>query len=55
MLGVCMGRALGLRGPCVGRVWGVRVACVGIAWGVCVLGNNKSRYRSLRFIIRIPW
>ena len=48
--GVC-GACSGLRGACAGRaveVWvgGVRGACV---WG------NKCWYRSLRFIIRIPW
>ena len=37
---------------CVGCAWGVRGACVGVR-KACVFG--KSRYRSLRFIIRIPW
>ena len=38
--------AWGVRGMCVGRVLGVRGACV---------EGNKCWYRSLRFIIRIPW
>ena len=52
----------GVRGACVGRVRGVCGACagpvleVGVAGvrGACV-GGNKCWYRSLRFIIRIPW
>ena len=62
------GCVVGCRGG-VGRAWGVGMlgvllgvvrggvgccgACVGRG-GACV-GGNKSRYRSLRFIIRIPW
>ena len=34
-------------------LWLVVLCVVRRAWGVC--GGNKGRYRSLRFIIRIPW
>ena len=60
----CVGRARGVRGACAGRVRGcvtrargVHGVYMGCAWGVreaCV-GGNKCWYRSLRFIIRIPW
>ena len=51
-----------LRGACAGRAMGVCGACarpvlevgVGGVRGACV-GGNKCWYRSLRFIIRIPW
>ena len=63
--GVC-GGVVGVVEGCVGVV-GVVEGCggvvgvvgdgVGCAWGVCgaFVGGNKSRHRSLRFIIRIPW
>ena len=39
----------------VGGWGGVVGVGVGVGFrGACV-GGNKSRYRSLRFIIRIPW
>ena len=52
--GVCVG----VRGACVGRVCGVGVVWVWVVWvGVCVVCGCwvKIGYRSLRFIIRIPW
>ena len=42
----CVTRARGVHGVYMGRARGVREACV---------GGNKCWYRSLRFIIRIPW
>ena len=60
--GVGCGEVGGVVGCCVVGCWVLGV--VGVLWGVvgvgvgfrgaCV-GGNKSRYRSLRFIIRIPW
>ena len=43
--------AWGVRGACAGRALEVEVGGVR---GACV-GGNKCWYRSLRFIIRIPW
>ena len=56
----CVGRVLGVG---LGRVWGVLRACVGCVARVCVCGVcgcvggglGERKYRSLRFIIRIPW
>ena len=48
----CVGRVLGVG---LGRGWGVLRACVcGVCGGVGG-GVGERKYRSLRFIIRIPW
>ena len=54
----CGGTCVGGLCVCVGGpVWGVwrDVLGVRVCWGVAVGSVGKRKYRSLRFIIRIPW